>query len=185
MSKLPFLVQPRLKPRKDIIGNDEVGKIEIERKGYLTVSEKGFINSQLTGDTTASLFIKLTRKVSADLKMDMNAAYNLITEVMQGRMPTKQHKKIESDYKDDILALLEEVSSLERIRVLTCVYCLLLYRVDSEIDPQEVGEMHPDLLDMLMEFYYEEESKTITRLEELQEEESEESEHPVEALEKK
>ena len=135
MAKLPFVVQPRLKPRKDKIGNEDVGIIEIERKGYLTVAEKGFINSQLTGDTTAGLFIKLTRKVSADLKLDMNAAYTLISEVMQGEMKSDQHRAIEEKFKADILALVDEMTQLERVRVLNCVYCLLLYRVDPELEP--------------------------------------------------
>lgn len=185
MSKLPFVVQPRLKPRKDIIGNDEVGKIEIERKGYLTVAEKAFINSQLTGDTTASLFIKLTRKVSTELKMDMNDAYTLISEVMQGDIESDQHRQIAEDFKEDIMDLVKEMTSLERIRVLTCVYCLLLYRVNPDLDPEAIDEMHPDLVDMIMEFYQEEESKTIKRLEELQDEKSDDTEHVVEALEKK
>lgn len=185
MSKLPFVVQPRLKSRIDRIGNEEVGIIEIERKGYLTVAEKAFINAQLSGDNTASLFIKLTRKVSSDFKLDMNAAYVLISEMMQGDMKTAKHRKIEENYKEEVLEILEEMQRVERVRVLTCVYSLLLYRVDSELEPDALEEISPELMDLLMAFYTDEESRTLERLEELQEQDDSSAAFAVEELEKK
>jgi hypothetical protein len=34
MAKLPFVVEPRLKPIIEEIGSEESGKIQIERRGY-------------------------------------------------------------------------------------------------------------------------------------------------------
>ena len=43
MGKLPFVVAPKLKSKIETLGTEVSGKIEIERKGYLTVGEKGFM----------------------------------------------------------------------------------------------------------------------------------------------
>lgn len=186
MSKLPFVVKPRLQPRLERIGNEEVGVIEIERRGYLTVAEKAFVEAQLAGDTTTDLFIRLTRSVARELKLDMNAAYKLITEVIQGTGGmTPNHKKIEEKYQAEMDELMREMQRADQTRVLTSVYALLLYRVDAELDAEELAIIHPDLVGMLYEFYLEEESKTITRLEELTEDMEENKAATIEDLEKK
>ncbi len=74
---------------------------------------------------------------------------------------------------------------VERVRVLTCVYSLLLYRVDSELEPEALEEISPDLMDLLMAFYTDEESRTLERLEELQEQDDSGAAFVVEELEKK
>ena len=57
-SKLPFVVQPRLKPVVELIGNDITGQIEILRKGYLTVAEKAIVQGAVTNeDAMAELVV--------------------------------------------------------------------------------------------------------------------------------
>ena len=48
--KIPFVVQPNLKPVKEQVGTETSGKIEIERRGYVTVSEKAFVQAATEGD---------------------------------------------------------------------------------------------------------------------------------------
>jgi hypothetical protein len=45
--RLPFVVAPRLEPIVETVGTDESGKIEIIRRGHLTVAEKAFISAAL------------------------------------------------------------------------------------------------------------------------------------------
>ena len=47
---LPFVVQPRLAPVIEQVGNEESGIFEIERRGYLTVAEKAMVQQATQGD---------------------------------------------------------------------------------------------------------------------------------------
>ena len=43
MSKIPFVLQPKNEPVKEVVGNEEIGAVEILRRGYLTVGEKALV----------------------------------------------------------------------------------------------------------------------------------------------
>ena len=66
MAKLPFIVEPRLKPITEVLGTEASGQIEIERKGFLSASEKSFMQVQAQTDDTTQRMVALTRKVGLE-----------------------------------------------------------------------------------------------------------------------
>jgi hypothetical protein len=185
MAKLPFIVEPRLKPRKEIIGTEESGQIEIERKGFLTAAEKAFVQAQASEDTTTQEMIHLTRQVGKDLRMDMQSAYELLSRVMQGDTTGKNEAKIYDDYQKEISELLGRMAAMGERKLLVQALCMLVYRVDAEIDADTAMETHPDLLLALSELYAEEENRSTRRLQETYDDELEGNVDSIDALEKK
>ena len=61
---LPFIVQPRLKPIIEIVGTEESGQIEIERKGYLTVSEKAIVQASMKSDDSLATTMRVAAKIA-------------------------------------------------------------------------------------------------------------------------
>ena len=45
MAVLPFVIQPKKNTEIIKIGDEQIGVFEIERKGYLTVAEKSFVEN--------------------------------------------------------------------------------------------------------------------------------------------
>ena len=71
MAKLPFVVEPRLKPVTELVGTEDSGKIEIERRGFLSAGEKAFFSNGSQDSNVSELMIGLVRKVSSKYKLDM------------------------------------------------------------------------------------------------------------------
>ena len=64
MAKLPFVVEPRLKPVLETIGSEDSGKIQVERRGYLTAGEKAFVGSSVSSNDVASVIIGIVRTIA-------------------------------------------------------------------------------------------------------------------------
>ena len=184
MAKLPFLVEPRLKPRIEVVGTEESGQIEIERKGFLTASEKAFVQAQANEDDTTQEVVRMTRKLGNEYKVDMQTAYEALTEAMQGQTESELAKKIFDEYQVEISELLARMAALTDRKVLLQALCMLLYRVDSEISAEDVMEAHPDLLQALSDLFVDEENRSVERLKELVKEEEGDA-NAIDALEKK
>ena len=184
MAKLPFIVEPRLKPRKEIVGTEESGQIEIERKGFLTAAEKAFVQAQASEDTTTQEMIHLTRRVGKDQRLDMQAAYELLSRVMQGDTEGKVEAKVYEDYQEEITELLAKMAAMGERKILVQALCMLVYRVDAEIDADTAMQTHPDLILALSDLYYEEEQRSTERLQETYDEPAGDVDS-IDALEKK
>lgn len=168
MAKLPFLVEPRNKPRVEVLGTDDSGKIEIERKGYLSVGERSFVANALSGADVSSPIIKLAREVATTEKINLDYAYRMVTDIMQG-MPmqdydTKAVARVEKKYGQEMYEIVSQMVLVESRREMMQAMALLLYRVDSNIGIEEVMTLHPDLLAELSALYRDEESKSVERL---------------------
>lgn len=186
MAKLPFLVEPRLKPRIEVVGTEESGQIEIERKGFLTASEKAFVQAQANEDDTTQEVVRMTRKLGNQYKVDMQTAYEALTEAMQGQTEGELAKKVFDDHQEEIGELLTRMATMTDRKVLLQALCMLLYRVDPEIKAEDVMEAHPDLLQALSDLFVDEENRSVERLKELVSEgESEGDANAIDALEKK
>jgi hypothetical protein len=59
MKTLPFVVQPKRKFTKVKIGTEQAGVLEIERRGYLTVSEKAFVDGVMQGTDGIAAIVNL------------------------------------------------------------------------------------------------------------------------------
>lgn len=185
MAKLPFIVEPRLKPRKEVLGTEASGKIEIERRGYLTAAERAFMQSQVSEDGSTQEIVRLCRKIGLKHKIDMQAAYELLSEVMAGTASSKAALKIADEYEAEISAIMTEMMDTEARKSLIAALCLLMYRIDSEIEADEVLNLHRDLLEALEQLYKDEESRSTKRLVQLIPEGENGDANSIDSLEKK
>jgi len=164
MAKLPFVVEPRLKPVLERIGTEESGIIEIERRGYLTGAEKTFVQQIQQQDGGTMQLVAVSRRVSKDKKISLEKSYGIIVSILTGEATGKLAAEIESDYAEDIQRAVNSIAASRTKEDLVHAACLLIHRVDSSIDMSEVVSLHPDLISELSAFYKEEEAKSIERL---------------------
>ena len=154
---LPFVVEPKLDPVIEIIGTDASGRIEIERKGYLTVAEKAFVQAAQGGNGNAMAKIyALSSKIAGKTG---KAAQDVFSD-----MTKPEGADYLEPYQDQISEMMVEIAEAqERTRVFTAA-SLLMHRVDANINMEDVIDVHPDLLDALDELYREEDAKDTSRL---------------------
>jgi len=162
--KLPFVVAPRLQPIKELLGTEETGQIEITRQGYLSVGEKAFMSSAEANDDSTSYTVTLCKRVAYDLELDLNESYNAVVAAATGQGEDRHN--LSEKYPDELRELLTLFISAESRRSYLKALCILLYRVNSDINIDDIGDLHPDLIQAIVDLYDEEESKSVSRLEE-------------------
>lgn len=168
MANFPFVVQPRLKPIVEKIGSEEAGYIECRRQGYLTVGEKAGVRQIIAGyDATADV-IALSKKVAAFLKVDIQEAYQLVSDSITSTGNDPRTTKISTKYEAEFSALIEKMTQAAMFGELAKSFVLLLYRVEgaSGITMESAADLHPDLIAGLSELYDDEEAKTVEKLRE-------------------
>jgi hypothetical protein len=164
MAKLPFVVQPKLKPIGERIGTDESGVIEIERRGYLTGAEKTFVQQVQQQDGGTLQLVALSRRIAKEKKLALDKAYNVIVTILTGEATGKLAAEIESEYAEDIQRAVNGIAAARSKEDLINAACLLIHRVDPTIDISDVVELHPDLIAGLSALYREEDLKSIEKL---------------------
>lgn len=182
MAGLPFVVQPRLKPIKELIGSDESGKIEVERRGYLTVGEKSFVQQARTSDTGTIELITLSRKVAKEFGLGLDDAYNAVVEIISGQGKGKRSQQIEEKFAEEMQGTLTSLANAQNREDMIMAAALLINRVDTEFDISSINKVHPDIIQGLAALYREEEARNIEKLKDADEETKKLS---VEELEKK
>lgn len=178
MGRLPFVVQPRLQPITEEIGNEAIGVIAIERKGYLTAGEKAFLQQSAASDEVSSRLLTIVRQIGKKYKLPLEEAHSNALAVMGGELDTDLRLQIYGDYGEDLDSLTLMAVDADTRRRFVQAACMLLYRVDPDLSMDEIMGLHPDLLSELAELCQDEEIKSTQRLEELQEE----TETPTEIL---
>lgn len=184
MAKLPFVVQPKLKPIIEKIGTEDSGVIEIERRGYLTGAEKSFVQQIQQQDVGTMQLVALSRRVSREKKIPLEKAYNIIVEVLTGETKNRIANEIESEYAEDIQSAVNSISASRTKEDLINAACLLIHRVDPTIEMGTVVELHPDIITGLSNLFKEEDMKSVEKLRK-PEEEKEQTEISVDEIEKK
>lgn len=180
MGKLPFVVEPRLKPIIDRIGTEESGIIEIERRGYLTSGEKNFVQQIIQQDRGTLGLIELARKVSRDKGYDLQRAYELIVSAITGTDVTQEAEQVQAEYSEQIQEAIKEITISKSREDLVMAACLITNRIDPEFNVSDVMQIHPDIVSGLAQLYRDEEAKSIERLQD-----ADEGEAKVEQIEKK
>jgi len=174
LSRLPFVVQPRREPVEVNIGTEESGQISILRKGYLTTGEKAFMQQAIGSDETTIKIVSIARHIANDNGTSLDAAYADTVAILGGKASTDDRlKDIETKYMEDSSDLLTLLTSMQSKEKLISALCLLKYRVDDEIDINDVLTLHPDIIDGLSELYVLEEKKSIENLEDVSKPEEE------------
>lgn len=164
MAKLPFIVEPRLKPVLEEIGSDESGKIQIERRGYLTSGEKAFFQQVKQSDQGTTHLIALSRKISRAVDSDMTKAYDAVVRILSGKSEGEVDKKIEEEFAEDFSSVIQDLANSQTSDEILMAACLLRYRINSEIDMDDIMKMHPDIITGLANLFREEDSKVLDRL---------------------
>ncbi len=166
MANFPFVVQPRLKPIIEKIGSEEAGYIECKRQGYLTVGEKAGVKQIVSAYDATSDVISLSKKVSSLFKIDLQEAYQLVSDSITNQGDDPRAAKISAKYEDDLSALLSKMTQAAVFSELAKAYVLILYRVEgaSDVTMDAVSELHPDMLAGLAALYDDEEEKTVEKL---------------------
>ena len=162
MKNFPFVVQPRLKPIIERVGSEEAGYVEICRQGYLSVGEKAGMSQIMANYDVTQDVIALARQVGTDRKIDLQAAYELVSETMTRNL----HPDISEKYGAEIAALMNRLTQQQIWSDLAKAFVLLMYRVDdaAQMSMDDVAEMHPDIIEGLVELYDDEEKKSVERL---------------------
>ena len=184
MAKLPFVVEPRLKPILEVIGTDDSGKIEIQRRGFLSAGEKAFVSNGTQNDDVSELMLNLVRKVCSKFKLDIKDAYEVTAQVISG-VPEdeKLAEKIRQAFSEEVTAVITAAINSSARSSFLKAFCLLLYRVDAELTAEDVMDVHPDIIEGLVGLYDDEEAKSTQRL--IDAHEDAKSEDVIEDIEKK
>jgi hypothetical protein len=184
MARLPFVVEPRLKPIIERIGTEESGVLEIERRGYLTAGEKNFVQQVQQSDSSANSVIGLARRVSRAHNLGLESSYNIIMGIIAGSSAADDElaNKIESEFAEDIQKVLSDLTNSQNRLDLVQAACLIINRIDNEFKIEDIVKQHPDLIEGLAILYREEEAKSIEKLKAA---ETEENALSVEEIEKK
>lgn len=163
---LPFVVAPRLEPIMHQCGSDESGKIEIMRRGYLTVAEKTFMQQASSGNETVMKLHSLAGKVAKEKGMQ-------IQEVIESLSGGSLSGDLMEGHEDEMTALLSEMATLEERNKIAAAACLLYFRIDPNFGIEEVMELHPDIVADLYLLYLMEDQKSVEGFESVMEGQSE------------
>lgn len=153
--KLPFVVAPRLQPIKELIGSEDSGQIEIERRGYLTVAEKNFTQGALAGDDSISAMHALASKIARKEKKDQAT---VMVDFSRNEAPYLEK------YASEVSSVLVGMLAYQEKFKIVAGTSLLLSRISAEWSIEDTIELHPDILDGLVKLYEEEDRKCIDKL---------------------
>lgn len=156
--RLPFVVAPRLEPIVETIGTDESGKIEITRRGYLTVAEKAFISAALSDDDA----IKDIRSTAMDIARKTGKTQAQVLEDMSNPSATPAYLE---PFQDRITIAIGGLMEYQERRAIVAATCMLIYRVDRDWTIDDTLELHVDLRDALAQLFEDEEGKNLEALE--------------------
>ena len=156
--KLPFVVQPRYAPKKILVGSDESGKFEIERRGYLSVSEKSFVQIAMKEAGTTSML-----KVVGLIARQENKKQAEVIKDLQNYDPAGGESYLDK-YEEELLSLSGEMEQATNLQRLAQTTALMISRYDSSWEFQDTLELHPDIVDDLSKLYVDEEAKSIEDL---------------------
>lgn len=159
MAVLPFVVQPKKNTEKVKVGNEEVGVFEIERKGYLSVAEKSFVENVTQGSDGVSSLVRLANRVAGDCKVAPEKAYAAITDAMSGKNSTKLAATVSQDYGEELAFATSRMAESMQRRQIAAATILLQTRVNHEWTIQDTLELDPVIVEQLTALYDKEEQR--------------------------
>lgn len=151
--QLPFVVAPRREPITEVLGSDESGKIEIIRRGYLTVAEKSFMQQATAGDETVSNLHRLAGKVSREKGIQAQ-------EVVQILSSGDLANEALVGFDEDVDNLIQSMSVFEERRKAVAASCMIYFRISQDWTVDQTMGLHPDLIDALYLLFLQEDAKS-------------------------
>lgn len=159
MALLPFVVQPKKNTEKVKVGNEEVGVFEIERKGYLSVAEKSFVENVTQGSDGISNLVRLANRVAAEHKVAPEKAYEAITGAMSGNTTNKLAAAIVKDYESELAFATSRMAESMQRRQIAAATILLQTRVNHEWTIEDTMMLDPVIVEQLTALYDREEQR--------------------------
>lgn len=156
--KLPFIVQPRLAFEKEILGTDESGKIEVERRGYLTVGEKA-LTQQATKDFTSVVDLySLVGRIAEEEDKDPKVVLSDFSAV-----PSPPYL---TNWSSELTECMQSVGIENTKRRMIYATAILISRVDSGWEVDDTMSLNSDLVEALAGFYEREDNGAVEELSE-------------------
>lgn len=150
---LPFIVQPRLQPIIERLGNEDSGVIEIRRQGYLSVTEKTIVD-QVTADMSDQ------GEMIAAVKAIAEGEGRTISDIFD-ELQNSEDNSLMNKYAMEIASASSSAKSQEdKVRVISAT-ALLLCRIDANWTVEDTMNLHPDLIDELALLYKEEDQRSV------------------------
>jgi hypothetical protein len=187
MATLPFVVQPRRQPILELIGSEESGQIEVERRGYLTAGEKAFVQQVQQFDNGTTEIVTVSRRVARKYGLGMDKAYNLVLAIISNAATEEDELvgQIEEEFAEELTNVVKGLSAGQVREELVMAACLLKYRVNPDFEITEISTIHPDLIGGLAALYRDEEARSIEAFKTKENEEEAKQPVSVEEAEKK
>lgn len=153
MLKLPFKISPQ-EFEKVVIGNSQVGELELPKYGDISPNERLFIKSANLADIRISA-VRLAKDIAAKSGKKIIDIYNALT---QGDSESL------ADYLEEFVNfqdLLEENSTARNLVLATAIIQRLVpdWQLENTGDPNQI---HPQLLALVIEFAKNEESGWVS-----------------------
>ena len=153
MAKLPFVVAPKIKSEIVKLGNENVGIVEIEKRGYLTVAEKSFVDSVMQGSDAITNIVKLANKVSRKKKMQVEKVYNIILQIVSGNSESGTASTISDEYSDEIAKIQSEMIESVQRKAIAATTVLVQSRINPEWQIEDTLNLQPELIAYFSDFY--------------------------------
>lgn len=170
MAKLPFVIAPKMKTRLVRLGDENIGVVEIEKRGYLSVAEKSFVDTVMQGSDGVSSMVRLSSKIAREKKTTVEKAYMTLVDILGGKTSGSGNTII-NNYGDEISEIQTQmIESIQR-KSIACTTVLIQSRINSEWTIEDTMELQPELLAEFVKFYDEEEQKIDNAKKESQSEE--------------
>lgn len=165
MTNFPFVVGPKHTPIIEKLGSEDAGYIEIPRRGFLSVGERAAMQQAIAVDNSSQRLLSLVRSCANHYSIDMEEAYKSVVSAMSTRVDGGKHvEDISVTFADELDSVTSAMSSAQAHQQLVKAYVLLAFRVSDEIEFEQVADLHPDLLQALVDLYDDEDNKSVSRL---------------------
>lgn len=158
MKSLPFVVKPKRQFTKVKVGTETTGVVEIERRGYLTVSEKAFVDGVTQGSDGITSVVALATRVGTKTKHTTEEAFSAIMKAVQGDVEDPFAVKIREEYPDEVGSILSEMATAMQQRSVAAATILIRSRIDPEWTVDDTLDQDPELIAAFADFYTQEES---------------------------
>lgn len=176
MAKLPFIVAPKFQTKKVKIGTEELGIVEIEKRGYLSVAEKSFVDSVMQGTDGVAMIVRLANTVSRKKKITVEKAYNIIVQILSQTSTTGVASEIADEYTDDLANIQTQMIDSLRRKSIAATTILIQSRINPEWTIDDTLTLDPDLLQYFVDFYDGEDARTsVEEKEEVKKDEEEQA----------
>lgn len=164
MRHLPFVVQPKRKAELIKIGTEESGVFEIERRGYLTVTEKAAFQQVITSKDSRKAYRDTIESIAKEQKVKIEVVNDAVSNLLQGKKISDKESKMLDPYAEDLLQLIEVFKRETVHSQLVMATILLMSRVDSEWSFEDTAGLDMSIIDALSELYQAEEAKSMEAL---------------------